>query len=205
MSRRFLAAAWESWATTGSILHVHSFFETRGLRYDPDVVLVGYVLNDPIPPVLMFRAIETVKARRRLYDRWVRHSQLATLIWLRSRQLIARDLTGGYEHPLAWKIVTTSFERFATLSEETGVPVAVAIFPQLIDFDDYPYADIHALVSTAAREAGLPVLDLIGAFAKVAPETVKLAPLDFGHPNAAGHRIAAERIHEYLLAEGLVP
>jgi lysophospholipase L1-like esterase len=180
----------------------YRLFETRGLRYQPDLVLVGYVLNDPLPPRFMFEAVRDVMAQRQRYRRWVHHSQLATLVWVRSKQLRAPDMIRVHDHPVAWEIVTSAFRGFAEVAAEKDIAVAIVIFPQLIDFAHYPYHELHARVTRAAEQTGLPVLDLLGVFQGVDLDAVKLAPLDFGHPNAEGHRIAAERIWEYVLAEG---
>jgi hypothetical protein len=65
----------------------------------------------------------------------------------------------------------------------------------------------HALdrVSQIAYEAGLEVIDLHSAYARVRDfQTLYLAPWDT-HTNASGHRLLADRLYEGLLERKIVP
>lgn len=67
----------------------------------------------------------------------------------------------------------------------------------------YPYRDLHAKIGDTAREKGIRSLDLLSAYEGMDFRSLQVAPAD-PHPSALAHRLAAERIFEYLEAEGLL-
>ncbi len=62
---------------------------------------------------------------------------------------------------------------------------------------DYPLKAVHARVSEMARKAGLPVLDLAGAFEGLTTSEMWVHSCDH-HPNGRAHAIAAEAIAKWL-------
>jgi lysophospholipase L1-like esterase len=66
---------------------------------------------------------------------------------------------------------------------------------------DYPWTDIHARVAAAARRNGLVVVDLLSRYREAGFASVRA---DGVHPNAAGHRLAAEAIDATLKRRGLL-
>lgn len=80
------------------------------------------------------------------------------------------------------------------------VPVALVLYPFLIDLDDYPLAPIHAYVAERARAAGLPVFDLAPVFAEKDAADLHVHPTDH-HPNGHAHALAAEAVVNWLKAE----
>jgi D-alanyl-lipoteichoic acid acyltransferase DltB (MBOAT superfamily) len=60
-------------------------------------------------------------------------------------------------------------------------------------------------VITLARESGLPVLDMWGAFRGVSSRESLWIAADDQHTNARGHALLAERLYELLAAPGVLP
>ncbi len=175
--------------------------EHKALPLRPRVIVVGYYLNDPqITPVQPLQ--------RAFHDNaWWQYSTLLRLLAMRQYgRDVARYGEGDYHrylhrHPGKWQSVLDAFAHMARLAREAGVPVLVAIFPAtpLEDWDAYPHRDLHQQVAEAARERGMQVVDLLGAFVRHAPAALRLGPRD-RHPTPRGHRVAAETIHARLLA-----
>jgi len=91
------------------------------------------------------------------------------------------------------------------IGRETEIPVVLMIFPNLWKLDEsYPFTPAHAKVAAAAERAGIPVLDLIDAFRGEDGVSLWVHPTN-QHPNEVAHAIAGRALHEFLVAQGLLP
>ncbi|RKY21889.1 MAG: hypothetical protein DRQ55_02905 [Planctomycetota bacterium] len=174
--------------------------EARALPLEPDLLLLGYNLNDP--------EFEPRQPLHRFYaePEWWEGSRL--LRWAEQRrQAWRRQRLGGgdpfrllhAEGTRTWASVQDAFLRMGRAAQAAGLDMLVVLFPLgrvPADPAEYRYADLHARVAAAAREAGLEVLDLVPAYAAVADGPVYLLP-DL-HPNPLGHEIAAAAVAERL-------
>jgi lysophospholipase L1-like esterase len=172
--------------------------EAKALLAEPELVLVGYNLNDPEfrprQPLHRFFAPapwwEGSRLARWAVARWQSWGKGGADVF---RALHAPDSE-------TWGSVRQAFARMAELTSAADVPVLVVLFPLgevPADPALYRYADLHAQVAQAAGDAGLHVLDLTSAYAAVAGGEGYLLP-DL-HPNARGHEIAAVAVAERLL------
>jgi len=172
----------------------------KALPLDPDLVLVGYVLNDPeIDP------IQPLHASFQETELW-QYSSLARRI---ARALYKRDLAaqgGGnytrylHANPRKWQSVVDAFGDMAAAAQAAGVPVAVVILPTLPreSWEGYAYEAIHGQVADAARAAGLPVIDLLSGMRRFdKPGRLRIAAAD-EHPNVQGHEIIGQLLFEQL-------
>src|SRR5512143_3674992 len=131
--------------------------EREGFAYDPDVVVVGYVLNDSedANAAEARRAADWIEERRHpsapspldrsALFRLVRDRVRATVENRRRvegfRSMYAKDYAG-------WAAARQALKAMGGMCRERGVPIVVAIFPLFgnpLD-DRYPFADIHAKV-----------------------------------------------------------
>ena len=103
-----------------------------------------------------------------------------------------------HRDPESWDRVTRGLDRLARLSTEAEAPVLIVIFPVLYQLQDYPWSEIHEQVSAAARDRGFDVLDLLEIYREHDPNDLQVAEGDHVHPNALGHRLAAEAIDARL-------
>jgi len=172
---------------------------SRALALEPDLVIVGYYLNDP----------ETDPVQLRQHFRepslW-EHSTLLRHLALQRRLADQRRLGGGnvlrYLHAdeAKWAGVVAAFEDMARSSGRKSVPVLVAVLPTLYGFErfeDYPYRDIHRQVVEAAEQAGLFALDVLPAWegCGIAPAGLRS---DADHPDARGQALIAEAIAAWV-------
>ncbi len=79
---------------------------------------------------------------------------------------------------------------------------ALVLFPVLIRLGDYPLMDVHRSMRAFAHELEAPYLDLLEVFAQRDADSLRVS-LANEHPNASGHRLAAERITRFLDEEVL--
>lgn len=191
--------------------------ETEGLRYEPDLIVVGYVLNDPGEGASLGRDRERAQERS-FMARIKEGAQRSSLVhlayrtgqrvmWGARRALdeaeVAAYATDDYfarlhRSPESWARVTGAFDRLERISTETEIPVLIVIFPVLHDFESYAWAEVHVQVAEAAGARGFHVLDLLPTYRGHDPNDLQVVEGDHVHPNAFGHRLAAEAISGFL-------
>ena len=171
----------------------------EGMAYGPDVVLVGYVLNDSedSQAAEARRAIEwsQPKGQQGVLDRSALVRLVRARLWATAEN---RRRLSGYKSMYAdtapgWVAARKALKTMGALCRERGVPLVVAIFPLFgnpLD-DDYPFTEIHAKVAEAASEAGAKVVDLLPAYRGLRWELLVVDGVDDEHPNEIAHRIAA--------------
>jgi len=177
--------------------------ETEGLAYGPDVVLLGYVLNDSEDEnaAEARRAAEWAEPKekpRHLLDRSALFRIVSARLWATAEN---RRRISGYKSMYAddapgWIAARAALRRMGGLCRERGVPFVVVIFPLFgnpLD-DRYPFPEIHAKVAQAAAEAGAKVVDLLPAFRGLRWDLLVVNGVDDEHPNEIAHRIAANVI-----------
>ncbi|QDU85981.1 GDSL-like Lipase/Acylhydrolase [Planctomycetes bacterium Pla163] len=172
--------------------------EEKVLAYEPDLVVVGYNLNDP--------DAERRQPLNRFFDpqTWWENTHLYQRLSFRAfKGRLARysDVLEYFHDPEGpnWQVVVEGFARIGTALEGAGLPGLVVIFPTAMSMKDYVYEDLHAQVAAEAEKNDLAVLDLAPVFAAeedAVPGGLSLADL---HPNEEGHRVAAEAIAAWIL------
>lgn len=168
----------------------------RGLQFEPDLVLVGYCLNDRerndggILATLVNEAkgVKGAGAARSILHK----SALFRVLWYRVLGMHKkRPKNFG---TVSDDIVGESFAWLEKLSEEHGFRTMVAIFPELTNLNDYKFGSEHAFVEEVASTAKLQVVDLLEPF-RACPGKLSR---DRYHPNEAGHRCAANALADAI-------
>ena len=176
----------------------------EGLAYGPDVVVLGFVLNDSEDE----NAAEERRARDWVEEKRERKSKVRKFL---NQSLLYRLVTGriyatlenrrrtaAYRSQFApdypgWVGSQKALKLMGSVCRERGVPLVVMIFPlfgQPLDAS-YPFAEIHARVAHAAGEAGARVVDLLPLYRGLRWDVLVVDGVDDEHPNEIGHRIAA--------------
>lgn len=170
----------------------------EAMAYAPDVVIVGWVLNDA-------ETKEQMIARERAYVERERQpaspfDSSALFRFVRKRLQATRDAREriAYHRRLygdsdpGWQQARRSLKTIGALCRERGVPWIVAVFPLFGNPLDerYPFADVHARVAQAAAESGARAVDLLPSYRGLRSEVLVVNALD-EHPNEIAHRIAA--------------
>jgi lysophospholipase L1-like esterase len=185
--------------------------EGSGLAYKPDVVVLSFVLNDS-DFFTSFKAARRFTAEKdatlgmlniRVNPRMKRLLKSSAFVYFvkeRTEYLIER-VSGNEQADYFTRLwaseanrqrVKDAFDRLKVLHEEHGFTVVIVIWPLLTAYGDYRFTAIHAWVREQARSRGLQELDLLPSFAAVSYRRLQVTAGDNVHPNALGHRIAAE-------------
>ncbi len=184
-----------------------SRLESEGWGYGPDVVVLGYVLNDSED--------ENAAEARRARD-WAEEEQekKTTSPSLASRSALFRMVRSrihatvenrrridGYRSMYAddysgWAAARKALTAMGGMCRARGVPFVVVIFPLFANplGDGYPFRELHAKVAQAAGESGAKVVDLLPYYRTVDWKLLVVDGAADEHPNEIAHRIAAQAI-----------
>lgn len=181
----------------------------EGLAYAPDVVVLGYVLNDSedSEAAEARRARDWAEEKREkraphFFDRSALFRLVATRLWATAEN---RRRIAGYHamyRPDApgWIAGQKALKLMGSLCTEKGIPLLVVIFPlfgQPLDAS-YPFPDLHAQVAQAAAAAGARVVDLFPVYQGLRWDLLVVDGVADEHPNEIAHRIAADAIVKAL-------
>ena len=186
--------------------------EDEAPRYDPDLILWSYCLNDPADPVFH----NANGALGAYYNRpTLQLVGLARAFAFRVKQKLrgrgCPEEFHAFLHCAFRKEVLEDLHRISRDARGLGVPVVFVVHPVFEDrpsFDGYALGAVHQDLDAAALGAGFTVVDVLDAFRPYAPADLKVhnpAYFDPWHLNPLGHRVTAEAIYERLVSRRLVP
>lgn len=179
----------------------------KALDWDPDLVIIGYYLNDP-----ELRYPWNLQNYFRKPQWWQYSNILRNLAKVREGRKILEIGGGDYFKYLhftegePWESVAADFREIGQLAKENDFPVLLVIFPHVTIADwpkNYLYAEIHAQVTREAEKHNFAVLDLFDAYSIHAAKNLIVEPGD-AHPSPLGHSIAGTRIFSYIEDRGLL-
>ena len=172
-------------------------FKVKASHFEPDLVIVGYCLNDYLES-----SAEGAAFRRQYYDIF---SKSYVYDHLR-RSVFGLSHNGfgvGFQDVQAQQDL---HEQFALLQAYSGGKRnVVVIFPMLVDLEDYLFAFEHLRAKQALEGLNYEVLDLLDEFRAYDPDSLVLTSKDRTHPNAFGAAIAARATLDLLVAKELIP
>ena len=184
-----------------------SRLDAEGFAYEPDVVVLAWVLNDSEDQdaAEARRAADWVAEAERepsALEAFLDRSALVRLVRRRVRATAenrerVRNFRAMYadDYP-GWIAAQKALRTIGGLCRSQGVPLVVAIFPLFGNPLDerYPFAEEHARVAQAASEAGARVVDLLPRYRGLRWELLVVDGRRDEHPNEIAHRIAAQAL-----------
>jgi lysophospholipase L1-like esterase len=195
--------------------------ERAGLIYEPDLVVVNFVLNDAD-----FDS-KREGARRYLADKDTRIGLLnlpvtpglkqllkssALIYFVKERVELLKGRLVDAEEPNYFRQlwakpenrekVQAAFRKLAALQARARFQVLVIIWPLLTDFDRYGVEFVHDWVGREARQAGFPVIDLLERFSRIPYRELQVTADDNVHPNALGHQLAVDAFLAWYRTRG---
>ncbi len=158
-----------------------AYFLGEGYRYDPDIVVLNYFINDAEPtPTRKHNFI-----LERSYAAVIAAGAIDTL----DRMMGGRPdwkayYAGLYDESLpAWIQTKEAIARLAAYCREHGIKLLVANCPELHQLSPYPFTAVTKQVGDAVTATGTPFVDLLPAVAAVTPpESLWVTSTD-AHPN----------------------
>lgn len=209
-----------------------AWLEREGFRYAPDLVVVGFVLNDVTEKLTLARfggSDEGVQlaATATWADRVFGPSALVHYVRrlgarlrfgadtragaLAQEVLAVESLAREPDAPAvqrAWEITLDELRRLVAACRERKTPVALIAFPFTFQFEDPAALSApQRLLARFAAEQGVPFLDLLPPLAErvaAGAATPEDLFLDVDHPSVRGSEEMAELVLAFLEREGLL-
>jgi len=201
-----------------------------GIGYQPDLVLVQFCINDLNDPTLHFDAqtrlaLDAIPdaafpdpSRRRGSQHaessarvWCARSRLCTLVherWLPAHEPefdeAARRAAGDpveSAHAPEWRWLEARYREMAAVAARAGAGFAVLAFPYRAQLEGRGPHPVEERLLALARRNGWTVVDPLPAFRAARAGGTPLF-VDWWHPSAAGHRIAAAETLRTLACAG---
>ena len=181
----------------------------RGPAFSPDLVVLCFFLNDT-------KAGPTARTFNPVGDReelpaWRRASALLDRLAARlGRRGRVRELVASYyasyrEDAPGWQRVQAALTQARDQARAEGFTLVVMLLPVLWDLSGpSPFADLHLKIAAFAESLGLPVLDLLPAFAGHDGPELWAHPVD-QHPSPEGHVIVGKALFAFLGERRLLP
>lgn len=184
--------------------------ETKGLAYEPDIVILNYALNDPTieeggmwPYFAPITRLETWYRARILWQ-GLCNTVLAELDQLPSP--LPHHDPWDYTtliHGALFDQVESGLQELSQLRKAHSLKVILLVTP-LLDFkknEPYPWRNIHDLLR---RESEIYKFDFIDAQRYYTDYNSKILSVDLIHPNELGHTIIAEAMTQKIMATELM-
>lgn len=179
----------------------------KALRYNPDAVLVGYMLNDfkNVDPAV--KEPSSMRFTLPLVGFWLRtssyfyyfvESRTNTILFALTadktheqymREALASDLNRAYN--------AAYFAEMKNISAQENLPFFIVVFPIFQGVSHYSFSQIHEFIVSSAEENNLPVLDLLPFYTNYTDDEL-IVSRDDPHPNGFAHAIAAEAIKNFI-------
>ena len=175
-------------------MEVAYFFED-GRRYDPDIVILNYFIND---------AEETPRRHSGFMSEYSEaYVFLAGRYQVLKRQLTGRNnyldyYSGLYADGAAgWEKAKAAITALSKYARENGIKLLIANHPELHRLDDYPFENVTRMLQAHAASLDIPFLDLLASVKGEEPETLWVTRED-PHPNRKANTLFARRMKNYL-------
>ena len=188
--------------------------EQRGLRYEPDAVLIVFFVNDAT--ALDTNASLVAEMNDALHERdgWLNQASAAWdyFHWRLTRRSVGaatieqyRAAYLGDKQTIAlWRTAQRALQRARALADENGFHLGLAIFPALLQLDEeHALQDVYEEVERTCAMFEIPTLNLLPSFLGHDPRELWVSPTD-AHPNGRAYELAAEPLADFLLEQGFV-
>lgn len=166
----------------------------RGLKYDPDLVMVSHCINDSVD---LRGLLENVAG--------VSPDEVHPLSAEAEQRIRA---AGGprwdvlfqehIEPSDRWRESLAAYEELADLASQHGFQVVLVLFPTLVDLDDYHLAPVHRALAAHGIAQGFDVVDLWPSFRPADLEGLRSGESDVVHLGPPAYIIAAAEIQRTL-------
>ena len=206
----------------------HLYLVHEGIRYSPDLVVVGFVLNDVTEKFELVRfggsglGWQLSHSYTSWFDRLADRSAIANRIRrIAERNRFGQDVRKGAKQKElldvkslvfspddqnvkeAWRATLAEVERIYTFCDERKLPVVMVVFPYRFQYDGADPSMLlpQQIVSEHARQNRTPVLDLFPLLgARMAQDGRKTGDyfIDSVHLTPLGNQVVAEFISKFI-------
>ena len=211
----------------------YTFFSTEGIKYEPDLVVVSFVLNDVTEKLglKMFGGEgEGNQLQNTVSGKLEKLFEKSSIVYF-SRKISARirfgnNIQQGAQHKEAldvedlvyhpdrpdlqgaWKTTLQNLGKIFDYAKAGNIPVILVVFPFTFQFDDVNTLSApQKIVSKYASDNKIPVIDLLPILSKKMQEEGAKPEdlfLDVDHLSPVGSEIVAEILADFIQKERLI-
>jgi lysophospholipase L1-like esterase len=174
-----------------------NLFLDKGLKYQPDQVVLFYFINDaePVPQKSKYPGLG--------------RSRLITFYWSRIKAAKARispDAADFKEYYSAlyrdgaagWKGSQAAFLQLKRTCEREGIELEVVLLPELHQLDPYTFTNEYAQVMRFLKANSIAAIDLTPRFKNEPNPQTLWVSMDDAHPNARAHALIAKYTLDFI-------
>ena len=196
-----------------NIFQEMEMLKTKGLKYNPDLIILDYVLNDPEPGEYYFE--KTFLIRHSALMRYFSYRIKKSLIRKERRRLNIKTEVDNYYYYHSPKYlipVKETMLEMADIAARRANKLVVVIFScssiEVKDFkENYPYRKLHELIKNINAD-NIIFVDLIDEFNRLnmTPQSVSIDyKIGESHKNAPALKISAQYIYGILKSNRVIP
>jgi lysophospholipase L1-like esterase len=211
----------------------HILLSTEGVKYEPDLIVVCFVLNDVTAKFALFRfggggegyqlshtasnALEKSLGSSSIYyfarkiGGKIRFGSNVQQGAERKETLDVADIVyfpGRPDVREAWDVTLENLEKIFIYAKEKDVPIVLAVFPFAFQFYDVTGRSApQRTVSAYALDNGIPTIDLLPLMSRRIVEEGRKPEdyfLDTNHLSPIGSDVVAEILADFIHSEGLL-
>ena len=181
--------------------------KTKALKYDPDLVIVHYCLNDPDYPEYYFN--KNFLNRHSLAVRYILYRTKKHRIKADRRARGIKNDEDAYRYfysSQCWEDAKKAVLDMQQLTEERGIKMVVLVVTELSmpvkDFrEGYPFRYIHEKIDSELKSKEMLVIDPLEEFSRLNPDVNSLRV--WTYPNLKANNIVAEYTIKKLKEAGI--
>lgn len=187
--------------------------EQYALDFNPDLVIITYILNDPGEIMDIHHEIPYIPIISELRP-WLNNLYFYRYV-ARNYANIKKKLQGGssYEEKIldfhkdgtiGWERTKDNLQGIQNITQREGISALLVLFPTLYRLNDYPFTAVHEKVKINAQKQGFYILDLLPYFEGLDERELWVDVFEDHHANKKANLIAAKAIYDDLMKKGLV-
>lgn len=184
----------------------------RGLAYDPDMIILHFILND-VEPDLFKEGLKLEfytnyvsiymepdwLSKYSYFWGWARQRYLRTVS---AKRYVKKCIDDYLKDKSGWEECASALKDINNVCKNRGIKLLVVVFPFFYELHtNYPFQVIHNHLRNFCEATGIPILDLLPSYKKFNGPELWVHPID-QHPNEIAHETAAKAIFNYLMGEG---
>ncbi|MFQ5669538.1 MAG: SGNH/GDSL hydrolase family protein [Acidobacteriota bacterium] len=194
-----------------------AWLREKGWDLKPDLVVVGFVLNDVVERFMTLAAygganttlgVDTTATLAPLH-RWLRRTAFFRFVISLLRRGQARrevySVRRLFDDPLlpridaAWRRTESELDKMVMAARQRKVPLCLVVFPFRFQIAEKADPRPQQRLKSWAEAAGVPLVDLTRDFQRLGAGR---AFLDQDHPTPSGHLVAAQAIAKAIRRHG---
>ena len=177
-----------------------NLFIDKGLKYNPDKVVLFYFINDAEP----------TPEKSRLW--FLGYSQFISFYWSRINSLInnlvpSKSFQEYYEslykdNQQGWINARKAMIQLKEICESKGIEFQVVLLPELHDVNNDIFANVYNNLALFLEENNIDYLNLAKLFENHPNQIELWVSYDDAHPNNIAHKKIAEASEEFIKNKG---